>query len=83
MAAQAEEVLSDADRSSSQLLLPDGDQFLLDVITWPSVTSGVSSQVKPANLNPTDNDNPANYCPATAPYGDLTNKGTPKAANAC
>jgi hypothetical protein len=43
----------------------------------------VSAQLKPGMFTTTDNDNPANFCPALTGYGDMTNKGTPKAANAC
>jgi hypothetical protein len=56
---------------------------VLDAVTWSSSTDGVSSQVKPASLTTTGNDAAASFCPAVAPYGDQTNKGTPRAANAC
>jgi hypothetical protein len=56
---------------------------ILDVITWASSMSGVSSQVKPGMYTTTANDDAANFCLAVAGYGDMTNKGTPKAANAC
>jgi hypothetical protein len=56
---------------------------VLDAVTWTTSTDGVSKQVKPANLTTTGNDAAANFCPGVAPYGDQTNKGTPKATNAC
>jgi hypothetical protein len=56
---------------------------VLDAVTWTTSTDGVSSQVQPAHLTTTDNDTAANFCPGIAGYGDLANKGTPKAANAC
>ncbi len=46
---------------------------VLDAVTWPSVKSGVAAQRDPAS---------AVFCPASETYGDTTNKGTPKAANA-
>lgn len=55
---------------------------VLDAITWPSSTSGTASQLDPDQFTTTGNDNLANFCPATATYGDNTNRGTPKAANA-
>ncbi len=56
---------------------------VLDAVTWASSTDGVSSQLEPAHFTTTDNDSAANFCAAVAPYGDGTNRGTPKAANAC
>jgi len=56
---------------------------LLDAVTWASTTDGVSMQVKPGSYTTTANDDGANYCPAVATYGNGTNKGTPKADNAC
>lgn len=60
----------------------DGDD-VLDAITWPSVMSGVSRQLAPGSFSTTANDDIANFCPGTTPYGDQTNLGTPKAANVC
>ena len=68
--------------SGGALEVRDG-ATILDTITWASVSSGVSSQVKPGSFTTSANDDSANYCPAVAAYGDMTNKGTPKAANAC
>ena len=56
---------------------------ILDAITWSSVTSGVSSQLMPGMFTTTANDSAANFCAATTGYGDMTNRGTPKAANVC
>jgi hypothetical protein len=55
---------------------------VLDAITWPSVTSGVARQLDPAAASTTGNDSPAAFCNATNVYGDGSNLGTPKAANA-
>lgn len=55
---------------------------VLDEVRWASVTSGVTRQLDPAHLTAADNDVAANFCAGTAPYGDLTNRGTPGAANA-
>ena len=54
---------------------------VLDAVRWTSVTPGVASQLDPGHLTPADNDVPTSFCPATTAYGDLTNQGTPGAAN--
>jgi hypothetical protein len=56
------------------------DGVVLDAITWMSSTQGAATSLDPGSRNPTANDDPLNWCPATAPYGagDL---GTPGAAN--
>ena len=54
---------------------------VLDAVRWTSVTPGVASQLDPGHTTPDDNDVPGNFCPATASYGDMTNRGTPGAAN--
>lgn len=60
----------------------DGDG-VLDLLTYPASTSGVSNQLKPGNLSADANEDPANFCPAIAGYGDMANLGTPKLANVC
>jgi hypothetical protein len=55
---------------------------VLDAVTYATTTDGVSLQLDPDHFTTADNDAAANFCPATAPYGDMTNQGTPKAANA-
>ncbi len=56
---------------------------VLDVITWTSVTSGLSKELKLGATTAAGNDTfPGNYCNGSGSYGDLTNKGSPKAANA-
>jgi hypothetical protein len=55
---------------------------ILDVITYPSVTSGAAKQLDPDLTTVTDNDTPTSFCNATATYGDASNTGTPRAANA-
>ncbi|HEX3763253.1 MAG TPA: lamin tail domain-containing protein [Kofleriaceae bacterium] len=54
---------------------------VLDAVQWTSVTPGVASQLDPRHLTTADNDVAANFCPATTAYGDMTNQGTPGAAN--
>jgi hypothetical protein len=54
---------------------------VLDAVRWTSVTPGVASQLDPGHLTPADHDAPRPFCAATTAYGDLTNRGTPGAAN--
>jgi hypothetical protein len=58
---------------------------LLDGVKWTSVVSGKALGLDPRHFNTTDNDTaavtPGVYCLATTSYGDLSNLGTPKAAN--
>jgi hypothetical protein len=54
---------------------------VLDAVRWTSVTPGVASQLDPGHLTPADNDVPGNFCAAATGYGDMTNQGTPGAAN--
>ena len=56
-------------------------ETVLDAVHWTSATPGVATQLDPAHLTPADNDDPAHFCAATTAYGDLTNRGTPGAAN--
>jgi len=59
---------------------------VLDAASWKSVTSGVTRQLDPGHLTTADNDDRLGdqrfFCAGQAPYGDLTNHGTPGAANA-
>ena len=55
---------------------------ILDVITYPSVTSGAAKQLDPDVTTVIGNDTVTNFCNATATYGDASNTGTPRAANA-
>lgn len=55
---------------------------VLDAVTWTKVTSGKSTQLDAGKLDATMNDVETNSCPGTAAYGDMTNLGTPGAANA-
>jgi hypothetical protein len=56
------------------------DGVVLDAITWTGSTEGVATSLDPQSRNPTANDDPQNWCPATSAYGagDL---GTPGADN--
>jgi hypothetical protein len=58
-----------------------GRAGVLDAVRWARVTSGVSTQLDPAHLTATANDDAASFCPGTTGYGDQTNRGTPGAAN--
>ena len=55
---------------------------VLDAITWATAGNAVSSALDPDFTDVTGNDAVANFCLGTAPYGTMTNKGTPKADNA-
>ncbi|MBP9085522.1 MAG: lamin tail domain-containing protein [Kofleriaceae bacterium] len=55
---------------------------VLDAITWTTAVNDASSALDPDFTDVTGNDIAANFCLGSAPYGALTNKGTPKAANA-
>ena len=56
------------------------DGVMLDAITWTSSGTGAATSLDPGSRNPTANDDPLNWCPATSAYGagDL---GTPGADN--
>jgi hypothetical protein len=53
---------------------------VLDAVTWTSAMAGWATAVDPGKATPSDNDDLANWCDATVPYGagDL---GTPGAVN--
>ena len=55
---------------------------ILDVITYASVTPGAAKQLDPDFTTVLGNDTAANSCNATAIYGDASNTGSPRAANA-
>lgn len=57
-------------------------QAVLDQVRWQSVTAGVTRQLDPRHATPADNDVAAHFCAGTTPYGDLSNRGSPRAANA-
>lgn len=56
-------------------------EAVLDEIAWTSVVDGSSTALDPAQLDPTANDDEANWVTCAAPYGDLGNTGTPGASN--
>jgi hypothetical protein len=62
-----------------QLVAGDG-VAVLDAVTWTASTAGASIQLDPDQTSPAANDDPANLCPGTAPYG-LGDLGSPGAAN--
>lgn len=53
----------------------------IDKVTWATTSAGASSQLDPAKLDATQNDDAANWCKATVGYGAGADKGTPGAAN--
>lgn len=55
---------------------------VLDAVTWTKVTSGKSTQLDVNKLDATMNDVEANFCDGKTAYGDMSNLGTPGAANA-
>jgi hypothetical protein len=71
--------------SSGDIELRDGTT-VLDAIAYTTGAgvSGVARQLDPDSLSAAANDNASSttWCAATTTYGDGTNKGTPKAANA-
>jgi len=67
--------------SNGNVQVVDG-ATVLDAVTWVKTPgNGLSFQLDPNKLTTTMNDDPANFCAGKTAYGDLTNKGTPKAAN--
>ncbi len=68
--------------SGSTLSLVAGDAGI-DSASLPAALSGTAWQLPPSSLTATANDDPANFCRATARYGapDAGDYGTPGAAN--
>lgn len=57
---------------------------IIDSVTWTTSTSGAALQLNPAVTDAASNDDPANFCNATAVYDTVGTKmdlGTPGAAN--
>jgi hypothetical protein len=67
--------------TSGDIRVLDGTT-VLDKIIWTTAPTNASSALDPDKTNVTDNDTAASFCAAVSPYGDMTNKGTPKADNA-
>ena len=57
-------------------------ETVLDQVTYTDSTEGQSTALDPAMLDPVANDDAANFFACEAPYGDETNRGTPRASNA-
>ncbi len=53
---------------------------VIDSVTWTHSTNGASRQLDPAHIDPQQNDDEANFCDGTEPYG-LGDLGTPAADN--
>jgi hypothetical protein len=62
------------------LQIADG-ATVLDEVRWTSAISGVTRQLDPRRMTPTDNDAAASFCAGTNPYGDASNQGSPGAVN--
>jgi len=71
------------DPASCATVSPYACTVVYDSVPWTTTSDGVSAQLKPGMFTVTDNDAPANFCPAITGYGTGGNKGTPRAANAC
>jgi len=56
-------------------------ETILDTVTWPASSSGVSINLDPGSNDPVSNDDAGNFCPGSQAYGDAGNLGTPGAAN--
>ncbi|MDQ3364642.1 MAG: lamin tail domain-containing protein [Myxococcota bacterium] len=70
--------------SNGDIEVRDG-ATVLDAVAWTNgIASGVTRQLDPDSLTAAANDNAsaAPWCAGTTAYGDATNLGTPKAANA-
>lgn len=72
----------------AKLEIRDGTT-VLETISWRSVSSGLTRQLDPDEITNFATNNDASttattqpWCGGATAYGDLTNKGTPKAANA-
>jgi hypothetical protein len=57
-------------------------ETVLDEISYTDTTEGQSTALDPAMLDAAANDDPANWVLCEAPYGDETNRGTPRMSNA-
>ena len=66
--------------SASSVQILDG-ATVLDAVTYGTPADGVSLQLDPDKTTTVDNDTRTNFCAGATAYGDLTNKGTPRAAN--
>ena len=56
-------------------------ETVLDQVTYADSTEAQATALDPALLDPAANDDPANFFACEAPYGDETNRGTPRASN--
>jgi hypothetical protein len=57
-------------------------ETVLDEITYTDSTAAQSTALDPGLLDVVANDDPANFFACERPYGDETNKGTPRESNA-
>ena len=54
---------------------------VLDQVSWSGSDEGHTSGLDPGKLDPADNDDEGNWCPAEEAYGDAGNFGSPGAEN--
>lgn len=66
--------------TSGTLSVARADGTVIDAVQWASVLDGVSTQLDPGKLDPSLNDDAANFCAATS-LMDTGDKGTPGAPN--
>ncbi len=71
--------LSNTSENGTGISVGWGGQFL-DTVTWTTSGTGVSSQLSPALLDPTRNDEEGAFCRSQEPYGD-GDLGSPGVAN--
>ena len=57
-------------------------EAVLDQVTYTESNEAQATALDPALLDTTANDDPANFFACEAPYGDQTNRGTPRDSNA-
>ena len=67
--------------NSSSGLAVGIDDAHLDEVTWSSSTAGAATSLDPGAQTTAGNDDPANLCAASTPYGPGDNDGTPGASN--
>lgn len=72
--------LLNADQGKVRIL---NGNALIDEATYPTPSSGASSQLARTKLDSVSNNTSTNFCAATAPWATGTDLGTPRAANDC
>ncbi|HZA51136.1 MAG TPA: hypothetical protein VE549_10365 [Myxococcaceae bacterium] len=67
--------------ASGALAILTADGALIDQIVWTQQKRGVSSQLDPARLSPTANDEPSSFCGAAQAWSANSDLGSPGAVN--